>query len=131
MTASTVDHTWTENATGSHLEAHTGDFAVDAVRQGPVDRVRVRGELDMATALLLGGVLDGVYGHRPDQVEIDLSGVTFVDTQGLTMLVAAHRGLAGRGGRLVLRDPSPVAARVLALTRFDRYFDVEAGVRNE
>jgi anti-anti-sigma factor len=122
-----LDRTWTEDEAGAHLRTDVEDFAVDTVRYGSVERIRVRGELDIATAPLLRGVLDTVYARRPERVEVDLSGLTFVDVYSMTTLVAARRRLAARGAVLVLRSPSPVVRRLLGLTGFDRTFQVDTG----
>jgi anti-sigma B factor antagonist len=94
------------------------------VRVGPIDcgcTVTVVGELDTLGAPVLGGCLEELL-TRPDvrAIELDLSGVTFLDSAGLTVLARAHRRarLAGQvlrmrcgTGRAVLR---PLAITGLA-----------------
>lgn len=115
-----LDRTWTEDSRGVHLETHLGDFAVDAVRGDFHETVAVRGELTAGTAPLLESVLATVEAREPWRVEVDLSGVTVLDRDGARVLVDAHRRLTGRGGRLVLNDPSPAARRTCTLTGLDR-----------
>jgi anti-anti-sigma factor len=97
----------------------TEHFGVDAHRDGATEVVVVAGEVDIATAPLLRAVLDTVLARRPARVEVDLSGVSFLDAYALTLLAAVRRRLATRRAVLVLRDPSPAAQRVLRLTRLD------------
>ena len=102
-------------------------FVVDTRRDGSAEVVQVTGEVDIATAPLLRAVLDTVVGRRPSLVEVDLSGATFLDAHALSVLTAVRRRLAGRHARLVLRDPSPVALRLLELTGMTHAFEIVTG----
>lgn len=99
-------------------------FVVDTHRDDGTDVVAVQGEVDLATVPLLRAVLDAVVARRPARVEVDLSAATFLDAHALTTLVAARRRLSARHVVLALRDPSPVAMRVLELTRMTPAFDI-------
>lgn len=124
MSAPTLDRTWTEDAAGLHVKTHVEDFCVDVVHGDSQDVVVIRGELDLATAPLLRAALDTVHARRPRRVEVDLSGVSFLDACAVTTLVAARRRLGARGAALGLHRPSPIARRVLELTGFDRVFEI-------
>ena len=52
--------------------------------------VRIEGDLDLADDRDLGGCL-GKLIHTGQRTEIDLSGVEFIDSNGLKALIAAHR----------------------------------------
>jgi anti-sigma B factor antagonist len=99
-------------------------FVVDTHRNGTTEIVVVSGDVDIATAPLLRAVLDAVVARRPNRVEIDLSGATFLDAHALTTLAAVRRRLGGRRAQLVLRDPSPAALRLLELTRMTLTFEI-------
>ena len=58
-------------------------------------------------------------------VVLDLSGVGFLDSVGLEVLIRVHRVLRAEGRRLVLRDPAPPVARLLELTLLDRTLSIE------
>ena len=75
------------------------DIATTASAAGCV--VAVRGDVDATTAPDLRACLLEAL-HRPDvtDVEVDLSSVTFLDSAGLTVLVAAHQA-AQRAGRVL------------------------------
>jgi anti-anti-sigma factor len=103
--------------------ARVEDLSVETCRDGAMVVVTVRGEVDIATAPLLRAVLDGIYAARPRRVEMDLSGVTFLDSHALTTLIAARRRLAAGDVALVLRPPSRPVARVLAVSGLDRVFE--------
>jgi anti-sigma B factor antagonist len=59
--------------------------------------VVVAGEIDMATAPRLGACLAG---HTDRDVVVDLAGVTFLGSSGLSTLVSARRALRAAGHTL-------------------------------
>ncbi|HST63982.1 MAG TPA: STAS domain-containing protein [Mycobacteriales bacterium] len=91
-------------------------FVIDTHRDGSTEVVVVRGEVDTATAPLLRAVLDTVVGRRPGRLEVDLSGASYLGAHALTALTETRSRLAARRVRLVLRDPSPAARRLLVRT---------------
>jgi anti-sigma B factor antagonist len=78
------------------------------------DRVSVIGELDLATAPELGAVLDTLDGDAP--VIVDLSGTTFIDSQGLATLTAAKQRI---GNRLRVTNVGEGIRRVFEITKLD------------
>ncbi|WP_188196596.1 STAS domain-containing protein [Nonomuraea sp. SYSU D8015] len=86
--------------------------------------VRARGEIDMATAGLLGSVLDNL--RRSDgcrQVEIDLGQVSFMDCSGIRELLRAKRRFRRQGGSLTIVACSSRVDRLLELAGLDRRLD--------
>jgi anti-sigma B factor antagonist len=120
VTASTLDRTASELDPQDPVE----EFTIEAVHGDSGEIVVVRGELDIATAPLLEAVLDTVVSQRPQRLDVDLAGVTFLDAHALAALNTARRRLTARHATMVLRRPSPIARRVLALTGLDRLFDI-------
>jgi anti-sigma B factor antagonist len=59
------------------------------------------GEVDMASAPRLDDALAAVQGR----VVVDLAGVTFLESMGISVLVRAHNRLREEGGRLTIRNP--------------------------
>lgn len=91
-------------------------FVIDTHREGTTEIVAIRGGVDVSTAPLLRAVLDTVVRRRPRRVEVDLSAASHFGAQALAALVETRRRLADRGALLVLRDPSPIARRLLVRT---------------
>jgi anti-sigma B factor antagonist len=79
------------------------------------------GELDLATVPLLQARLDLVV-RGGGAVVIDLSGLRFIDSSGLSALVRAERQLRASGGQLALVYGSRAVRRAFELTRLDHYF---------
>lgn len=82
--------------------------------------LRVRGEIDAHSAHQLGTALRAQDGD----VEVDLSGVGFVDSSGLRVLIEAHQMIEGRGDVLTLADPSPAVQRMFELSAVDGYLNI-------
>jgi anti-anti-sigma factor len=79
------------------------------------------GELDLATAPLLQEQLERAI-RGEGAVVIDLSGLQFIDSSGLNVLVRAERQMRASGRQLVLVYGSPGVRRVFELTSLDGYF---------
>jgi anti-sigma B factor antagonist len=106
-----------------------GDEATRVVisHLGPSPDLRVltvRGELDISTSALLQRELDGLLSAGTPRVEVDLSGVVFMDSSALSALVAAHERAGAQGQTLSLLSPSPACAKVLGITGLDRVFNL-------
>lgn len=100
-------------------------FAVDATRGGGEIVVSVVGEVDISTAPLLWECLEAEILTAPERVVLDLAQMDFIDSTGLTVLIRAHKRLSGAGAALVLRSPTPPAARVFAVSGLDQVLDIE------
>jgi anti-sigma B factor antagonist len=96
-----------------------GPFLVSVVDGSPTV-VRLTGELDLAGVPPLRSALAGL----GSDVELDCSGLEFIDAAGLGAFVAAHNACAGRGAKLVVVDPSWQLLRLLALTELDTVLSV-------
>jgi anti-sigma B factor antagonist len=77
--------------------------------------IRVRGELDMSTSSELASAVTSA-GADADQVQLDLSGVTFLDSSAIGALVAVGGELAVNGSRLQIGPRSDIVSRVLEIT---------------
>lgn len=71
------------------------------------------GEIDMATAPQLR---EAIAGLDPGDVLVDLSGISFMDSTGLSTLLDAQRRLVRQGHRLVVVCPAGTVRNVFRLT---------------
>lgn len=100
-------------------------FSVTAVHANGDITVVVRGDLDLEGASSLTKVLDDLLIGAFTQVIIDLSGLTFADSQGLSVLIRAHKRLSEDGRSLVLRNPNRQMLKLLQITGLMDYLNVE------
>jgi anti-anti-sigma factor len=92
----------------------------------PSDRavLTVTGELDAASFTQLRRHLNECFSDGCKDVTIDLSGVTFIDSAGIGVIVGAMRQLNERRGRLTLAQPSPAVRKVLEITGLAAQMDI-------
>jgi anti-sigma B factor antagonist len=64
--------------------------------------VRLRGDVDLATAPALQHRLEALLGDGVRTLVVDMGGVPFCDMPGLNALLSVQARLAGNGGHLVL-----------------------------
>ena len=92
--------------------------------------IALSGEADLAA---IEQLRDAIEPHvAPQQtIALDLSGLTFLDSSFLNVLVRARGELRERGGKLLLRNPSDVALRVLTMTDLTDLVDTEVDRQDE
>lgn len=96
----------------------------DAATPTEADVLSLAGDLDIeAVPTMQASLVDAT--ARATTVALDLSAVTFLDSSGLAVLLAARQRLADAGGPLVLHHPSPPVRRLLAVTGVDQLFTIE------
>jgi anti-anti-sigma factor len=83
--------------------------------------IAVSGELDISNADSLKSVVDSVTAQRPDRLIFDLSGLRFMDSAGIAVLIGATREV----GAVHLRNPSKIIRRVVELTGLSRVLPLE------
>lgn len=86
--------------------------------------IAIEGEIDVASAAALRENLLAEFGRARTAVIIDLSGVSFCDATGLSVLVTARRRAHLLGLSLTLVAPRPSMHRLLRVTGLDRAFDI-------
>lgn len=97
-----------------------------SVRSAGRGALQLSGEIDVYTAPHLERRI--VETDDSEVLRIELSGVTFVDSSGLRVLISAHAAREEAGGRLELVAPSVPVMRLLELTALDQHLHiVEAG----
>ncbi len=78
------------------------------------DRLVVAGEIDANTAPELASQLDPLPGEG--DIRVDVSGVEFMDSSGLRVLIDAHQRAEHADRRLLVVRPSAAVSRVIEIT---------------
>ena len=82
-----------------------------------VVEVSPMGEIDVENAYgIRDAVADQLAAGRPERIELDMHGVTFIDSVGISALVAAFQLASVSGVKLVVTRPSRFAHRQLWVT---------------
>jgi anti-anti-sigma factor len=87
---------------------------VDVRRHGAHYLLHLAGELDLSSAPLLEARV-AEFDEYPVSCVVDLHDLDFLDCAGARALIKVSQELIGRGGRLVLIRPKPLAAKVLRI----------------
>lgn len=80
-------------------------------------RIAIRGELDFTSREeVLGRLVPAVVGTTGRLVELDLSGVTFLDAAGVGTLIAAYHAAEARGLALHISGAAGTVQQILEVT---------------
>lgn len=88
---------------------------------------RLSGDLDIVTSDEVKRGLAQLIDAGHVALALDLSGVSFVDSSGLGVLVAIHRHAESRGGSFLVRSVPPQVQRLFEITRLDDLLRVDGG----
>ena len=77
--------------------------------------------VDLATAPVLEEAIDGLLATGPQALIVDLSGVTFLASVGLRLLVSTHDKV-GESGQFAVVASGPITSRPIQLTKLDEVF---------
>ncbi|MGW1727825.1 STAS domain-containing protein [Streptomyces sp. NPDC002306] len=89
---------------------------------GPV--IEMAGELDHHTAPEIRALLPGLAIARGQQLVVDLGGLTFCDSSGITALIAARNHALGAQAAIALAAVPAAVRRVFAVVGLDQVFPV-------
>ncbi len=99
------------------------DVGIDE-HDGGLSVVSVRGEVDLHTAPKVEYAIAKAGGNGASAVVVDMSGIAFMDSTGLSTFMRAKDTLAEREVSLRLAALSQAVERIFSVTGFDEYFQV-------
>ncbi|MBF0481232.1 MAG: STAS domain-containing protein [Desulfovibrionaceae bacterium] len=86
---------------------------------------RSLGEITLESAGVYKNKLDeALGGERPETVIWDLSGVTFIDSSGIGLLVASSTRSQSAGSHFYLYRPSAQVRKILSLVKLIDFFNI-------
>lgn len=88
--------------------------------------IAVTGEIHVSTAPQFSRRLNDAIGRGKTAVVLDLRGVTFIDSTGLSVLLNGLRRVTRSRGRLAIVCANPTVLRLFQITRLDSTFDIHA-----
>lgn len=102
-------------------------ISIRTVREADGSTVmHVAGELDLVSAPRLRNAIATVHGERISELVLDLSGLRYIDSVGIGLLVATRRRADAESTRLVVRNTSAAVRRLLEMTGLVAYLGLEA-----
>ncbi len=86
--------------------------------------VRLTGSLDASATQKVREELDGLCQSDRPKIIIDLEKVQFIDSSGLSVLVATLKKARNKGGDVVLINLSSSVRSIIELTRLHRILEI-------
>ncbi len=88
--------------------------------------VRIIGEIDHHSAVGMRTGIDAeIFEHRPKKLILDLSGVDFMDSSGLGLILGRYATIQKVGGELVVLNPNEGVVKILKLAGAERILKIE------
>ena len=132
--ASEAEKRWTRWAGGCNVEvglaweraggSQMDSFRLTSTREAENIRLRLAGELDVATAPTLARAVFDAEGDEPPVLSFDLAELTFMDAAGLRVMLAAARRARLQGRHVEVLNPRTPIKRLLEITALDQSLDV-------
>lgn len=105
------------------VSLHTGDQTLV---------VCITGELDHhAAEVIRRQTDDAIRSTAPELVIFDFSGVSFMDSSGIGLIMGRYRLLQTYGGRILIRGASRPIIRVMKMAGLERLASFERGENSE
>ncbi|HTB70670.1 MAG TPA: STAS domain-containing protein [Solirubrobacteraceae bacterium] len=84
-------------------------FEMESTNEGETGRLRLSGELDIATVPRVEAAVDAILADGASRLTLDLAGLRFIDSSGLRMCIVLDQRAAAEGWTLALTRPSTQA----------------------
>ncbi len=98
-----------------------GLLSVSVEADGDAVKLAARGEMDLATADIVDRELVKAEASDARRIILDLSGVEFIDSSGLKVLVYAARRSNSDSNRLAVMPGTGQVAKMLKLTGIEEF----------
>ena len=90
--------------------------------------IHMVGELDHhAARRAMKSIAEWIEQNLPSKTTLDFSGLTFMDSSGIAIVIRAKRRMDALGGKLMVANIPRQAARVLETAGLDQYFSCASG----
>jgi anti-sigma B factor antagonist len=107
------------------LSVEREELLTPEIRQaGSHATVKLSGELDTSTVPVLYTVFAELSNDGVIHVALDFTGLSFLDSTGLSVLVAEHKRVTSLGGEMVIFECQPNIARLFEVTGLNEVLDV-------
>lgn len=96
-------------------------MSVELIARGKVVCARLIGDIDHHTAKQMRNDIDiAVNENDPDELILDFSEVTFMDSSGIGLVMGRYKVMQERGGRLIVAKTPPYISKVMKVSGIGR-----------
>ncbi|HLW36613.1 MAG TPA: STAS domain-containing protein [Chthoniobacterales bacterium] len=86
----------------------------------------LEGEIDLHRSPRVERSLASMIKKKPDHLVVDLSGVTFIDSSGVAVLIRALQNIQEYGGKFSLRGMNERVRPIFEIARLDQVFVIDS-----
>ena len=98
----------------------------EASKEGEILELTLRGEIDHHSAVAIRTEMDAkILEEKPKKTVLNLSGIEFMDSSGLGLIMGRYALVKQYGGILSLLDPSYAVIKILRLAGMDRTIPIK------
>lgn len=87
---------------------------------GDIVQLKLVGRLDIVGTEAISNKFTFATAVRPAKIIVDLSGVTFLASIGIRLLLTSAKAQATRGGKMILAAPQPLVRQVMETAGIDQ-----------
>ncbi|HEX2126871.1 MAG TPA: STAS domain-containing protein [Thermoleophilaceae bacterium] len=99
-------------------------LSLETREEGQQVRIALEGELDLSSALTFDEEIRRAEERKPETLVIDLSGLKFLDSTGLRLIMSAQARAKTRGHRLAIVEGGQAVQRIFRLAGVNRRLDI-------
>ncbi len=99
-------------------------LSLETREEGEQVRIALVGELDLSSALTFDEEIRRAEEREPKTLVIDLSGLKFLDSTGLRLIMSAQARARKRGMRLAIVEGGDAVKRIFRLAGVNRRLDI-------
>ena len=85
----------------------------------------LKGEIDLHVSPGVESSLVSMIAKHPEHIVVDLSGVTFIDSSGLAVLIKAMQDVKEYGGKFALAGINNNVRSIFEMARLDQVFLID------
>ena len=82
----------------------------------------LEGEIDLHVSPRVAASLSAIIQKKPERVVVDLSGVSYIDSSGLAVLIEGMQSVEAYGGKFVLAGLQENVRPIFEIARLDQVF---------
>ena len=109
-------------------KGQTVELRLESKSEGDWTVLEVGGEVDLSTAASLRARIEQIVHGGARRLVVDLNGVGFMDSSGLSVLVAGMKTMREAGGEFTLACRGESILKVFSVTGLDRVFAISGSV---
>jgi anti-anti-sigma factor len=99
-------------------------LSLETREEGEQVRIAVAGELDLSSALTFDEEVRRAEARKPEVLVIDLSGLKFLDSTGLRLIMSAQARSRKHGYRLAIVEGGDAVKRIFRLAGVNRRLEI-------